>query len=97
MSIRFEYLLSVLENYIYEKMSHQITYNIDFSLSGGCFGTDIIQKCTKWSQIGVHGLTKMTDLRKNSMRVFFDAKQYGKMITWSKQNTTMYFFVKKNL
>ncbi len=26
------------------------------SLSVGCFGTDIIQKCTKWSQIGVHGL-----------------------------------------
>jgi hypothetical protein len=28
----------------------------DFNLSGGCFGTDIIQKCTKWSQVGVHGL-----------------------------------------
>jgi hypothetical protein len=28
----------------------------DFNLSGGCFGTDIIQNCTKWSQIGVHGL-----------------------------------------
>ena len=29
----------------------------DFHLSGGCFGTDIIQKCTKRFQIGVHGLT----------------------------------------
>ena len=28
----------------------------DFSLSGGCFGTDIIQKYTKWFQIGVHRL-----------------------------------------
>ena len=28
----------------------------DFNFSVGCFGTDIIQKCTKWSQIGVHGL-----------------------------------------
>ena len=28
----------------------------DFSLSPGGFGTDIIQKCTKWCQIGVHGL-----------------------------------------
>ena len=28
----------------------------DFSLSVGCFGTDIIQKCTKWYQIGVYGL-----------------------------------------
>ena len=29
----------------------------DFNLSVGCFGTDIFQKYTKWSQIGVHGLT----------------------------------------
>ena len=28
----------------------------DFNLSPGCFGRDIIQKCTKWLQIGVHGL-----------------------------------------
>ena len=28
----------------------------DFNLSPGCFGTDIIQNCTKWSNIGVHGL-----------------------------------------
>ena len=28
----------------------------DFSLSVGCFSTDIIQKYTKWSQIGVHAL-----------------------------------------
>ena len=33
-----------------------ITHNSDFNLSGGCFGTDIIQKWTKWFQIGVHGL-----------------------------------------
>ena len=30
--------------------------NTDFSLSGGCFGTDIIKNCTKLSNIGVHGL-----------------------------------------
>ena len=30
--------------------------NTDFNLSVGCFGTDIIKKSTKWSQIGVHGL-----------------------------------------
>ena len=29
----------------------------DFILNGGCFGTDIIQNCTKWSNIGVHGLS----------------------------------------
>ena len=28
-----------------------------FSLSGGCFGTDIIQSCTKWSNMGVRGLS----------------------------------------
>ena len=32
------------------------TFNTDFSLSGACFGTDITPKCTKWSQIGVHGV-----------------------------------------
>ena len=34
-----------------------ITIIADFNLSGGCFGTDIIQNCTKWSNIGVHGLS----------------------------------------
>ena len=29
----------------------------DFNLSGGCFGTGIIQNCTKWSNMGVHGLS----------------------------------------
>ena len=29
----------------------------DFSLSSGCFGTEIIKNCTKWSNIGVHGLS----------------------------------------
>ena len=33
----------------------QLSY-ADFSLSPGCFGTNIIQKCTKWFQMGVHGL-----------------------------------------
>ena len=33
------------------------TYDSDFNLSGGCFGTEIIQNCTKWSNIGVHGLS----------------------------------------
>ena len=28
----------------------------DFNLSPGCFGTDNIQNCTKWSNIGVLGL-----------------------------------------
>ena len=28
----------------------------DFSLSPGCFGTEIIKNCTKWSNIGVHRL-----------------------------------------
>ena len=29
----------------------------DFNLSGGCFGTEFINNCTKWSNIGVHGLS----------------------------------------
>ena len=31
-------------------------YNADFNLSPGCFGTEIIKNCTKWSNIGLHGL-----------------------------------------
>ena len=37
-------------------MTHKPIENTDFSLSPGCFGTNIIQNCTKWSNIGVHGL-----------------------------------------
>jgi len=33
------------------------TYFTDFNLSGGCFGTEIIKNGTKWSNIGVHGLS----------------------------------------
>ena len=29
----------------------------DFNLSPGCFGTEIIKNCTKWSNIEVHGLS----------------------------------------
>ena len=35
----------------------QLINPTDFNLSGGCFGTDIIQNCTKWSNMGVHGLS----------------------------------------
>ena len=31
-------------------------YFSDFNLSGDCSGTDIIQECTKWFQMRVHGL-----------------------------------------
>ena len=31
-------------------------YNTDFHLSPSCFGTDMIQKCTQWSQMRVHRL-----------------------------------------
>ena len=33
------------------------THLTDFNLSGGCFGTEIIKNCTKWSNIAVHGLS----------------------------------------
>ena len=34
-----------------------MSYLSDFNLSGGCFGTNIIQNCTKWPNIGVHVLS----------------------------------------
>ena len=62
----------------------------DFNLSGGCFGTDIIKKCKKWSQIGVHRLICLTNLREFSMRVFFNSKNLGKLTIWArKENTKM--------
>ena len=47
----------------------------DFNLSAGCYGTDVIRKCTKWFKIGAHGLKIgqifATDLRNKSMGVLF--------------------------
>ena len=42
----------------------------DFILSGGRFGTHIIQNCTKWSNVGVHGLSFGPILRQISLRLF---------------------------
>ena len=39
------------------RFSWSLTNGSDFNLSGGCFGTEIIKNCTKWSNIGVHGLS----------------------------------------
>ena len=59
--------------------------NPDFISSEGCFGTDIIQKCTKWFQIGVHGLIFWPIIAKCQCARFFMRKkvkqwQYG----WTK-------------
>ena len=37
-------------------LAPEMSNGADFNSSGGCFGTDIIQNCTKWSNIRVHGL-----------------------------------------
>ena len=45
--------------YPFEKTCHFFPFwarALRLQLKRGCSGTDIIQKCTKWSQIGVHGL-----------------------------------------
>ena len=40
-----------------KEISQSRGLDADFNLSGGCFGTEIIKNCTKWSNIGVHGLS----------------------------------------
>ena len=49
-------LYECLQDFVHKNCYVHVYNFTDFNLSGGCFGTDIIQKCTKWSQIGVHGL-----------------------------------------
>ena len=62
---------------------YHLLHFTDFSLSGGCFGTDI-QKCTKWSQIGVHGL-KVGQIFAKFQCAFFWFEKGGNMIIWVKQ------------
>ena len=42
---------------IVKQHARTFTLDLDFNLSGDCFGTDITQKCKKWFQMGAHGLT----------------------------------------
>ena len=49
----------------------------DFNLSGGCFGTDVIQNHTKWSNIGDHGLIFGPIFAKFQC-AFFNSKKCGK-------------------
>ena len=65
-------------------------YIADFNLSGGCFGTEIIPKCTKWSNIKIHGLFFGPILAKFQC-AFFNSKKRGKMTIWSKKQKNIVF------
>ena len=63
----------------------------DFNLSVGCFGADIIQKCTKWIQIGVHGL-KIVQIFAKIECVCWSIRQMWKIYNVV-ENTQIYFVV----
>ena len=69
----------------------------DFNLSGGCFGTDIIQKCTKWSQIGVHGLKIWPIFAKFQCASFLIRKNLEKWQYGRKKHKNVVFREKKSL
>ena len=69
----------------------------DFSLSPGCFGTDIIQNCTKWSNIGVHGLKIWPIFAKFQCASFLIRKNVKKWQYGRKKKHTCRFSWKKSL
>ena len=69
----------------------------DFNLSVGCFGTDIIQKCTKWSQIGVHGLKIWPIFAKFQCASFLIPKNQEKWEYDRKKHKNVVFREKKSL
>ena len=60
----------------------------DFNLSGGCFGTEIIQNCTNWSNIGVHCLRLGPIEAEFQGASFLVQKNAGK---WSKKHKNVVF------
>ena len=73
------------------------TQRTDFNLSVGCFGTDIIQKCTKWSQIGVHGLKIWPIFAKFQCASFLNRKNLQKWQYGRKKHKNVVFREKKSL
>ena len=68
-------------------------YIADFNLSGGCFGTEIIKNCTKWQNIGVHGL-RLGPIEAEFQRASFLIQKKLKNNSMVQKNTNMLFFVK---
>ena len=76
-------LLEVSRHGSSRRFPSHIYRSADFKFSGGCFGTDIIQKCTKWFQIGVHRLICWPIFTKFTfafflMRTNMEKRQYGR-------------------
>ena len=83
---------------VYSLIWWNLRYLADFNLSGGCFGIDIIQKCTKWFQIGVHGLEIGQIFAKFQCASFLVRNYTHKIQQTSnilKYNWNMSFFVKQ--
>ena len=65
-----------------------------FKFRVGYFGRDIIQKCTKWSQMGIHGLIFRQIFAKCKGASSSIRKHSYKFV---QQNTSMFVFLTNNL
>ena len=93
--IRYYILLNNKKNYAGKlKKGPQGIHLTDFNLSGDCFGTDIIQNCTKWSNMEVHGRSFGPIFAKFHCASFLFQK-VGKDDKMVQKNTNMPFFVKQ--
>ena len=72
-------------------------HNPDFNFSGGCFGTDIIQNCTKLSNIGVHPLSFGPIVAKFHCVSCLIRNKIRKITIWSKKHKLVLFRDKKSL
>ena len=68
--------------------------NVRLQLKRGLFWTDIIQNCTKWSNMGVHGLS-YGPFGAKLRCAFFYFEKIKKHDNIVKQNTNMLIFVKQ--
>ena len=73
-------------------------HHSNFNFSGGCFGTEIIQK-SKMHEMAKYRSSRAdiwTNLRQFSIRFFFNSKKWETMTIWPKTKQNKSFVVKKN-
>ena len=74
MQKRYTPTATFFNNRLWDTIFELLSQITDFSLSGGCFGTDIIQNVEMVSDRSSRAEI-LTDFRQMSMRVLFDSKK----------------------
>ena len=69
------------------RFSYLSAIHKDFNLRVSCFGTDIIRKCTKWSQMEIHG-SCTTRFSRTFNEQSFKFEQNETIIIWSQKKHT---------